>query len=110
MSEVTRDFVAALIVLGLAVAFVAGKRLVHVLSPSPSQEQCAALLDRYVEQASRQKHPEIEDDDIERAQEASIGKPERLADLRSCRDELTRAQVECGLSSPNVDELERCVQ
>jgi len=101
---------AALLVIAAVVGFIVLGRLVRVFADQPSEAQCASLLDRYVDHASRQHHPGVDDDDIQRAVEQSQGKAERFDDLASCRDELTARQVECALSSTNVDEMERCVQ
>lgn len=114
MSEVTaarRDLWLSLAVIALVVGVAAGKQLVQRFGARPSQEACEALLDRYLEHASRQRVPDVDDDDIGRAQAASRERPEaRDRDLLACQRELTADQVTCGLAAPNVDELERCVQ
>jgi hypothetical protein len=119
MSEVTPsvppsgarwDMVAALVVVVGLVGFVVARTVAQSLAQRPSAEQCGALLDRYLDHASRQHDPNVESDDVARAIRASEGNPTRLADLQRCQSDLTASQVECALDSPNVDELERCVQ
>jgi hypothetical protein len=107
---VRRDFLAALTVVTLIVGLVVGKWLVQRFAPRPSEEQCSELLDRYLQHASRQHDPEVDDDDIDTARERSHGQPTRIADVGTCQRELTEAQVRCGLASPNVDDMERCMQ
>jgi hypothetical protein len=106
-----REFLAGLaIVLGVA-GFVASKRIWRSIAASPTAEQCTALLDRYLDHKSRQRDPELDDNDIARAREkARADEPAYLSDLAACRDQLTAAEVECGIASSNVDDLERCVQ
>jgi hypothetical protein len=112
VSEVSerRDMIAALVVVVGVIGYVLATRAARLLAAAPSEDQCAALLDHYLDQASRQHHPGIGDEDIARAIEASEGSSERVVDVQSCRERLTRDQVECAMNAPNVDELERCVQ
>jgi hypothetical protein len=105
-----RDLAAALLAVIAIVGFVAMRGLVRLLAPRPTETQCAELVDRYLEHASRARDPQVKDEDIALATERSRTEPARSADLAACRDDLTAAQVECGLKAPNVDELERCLQ
>jgi hypothetical protein len=105
-----RDMLAAVGVVVALVALVAGKQLRRVLAPHPSEAQCGQLLDRYLEQASVQRSPRADEGDIAVAQKKAREAPAYLADVAACRSRLTAAQVECGLSSPNVDDMERCLQ
>jgi len=105
-----RDFLAAFGVVSLIVGVVVGKWLIQRFAPRPSEQQCSELLDRYLQHASRQYDPEVDDDDIDTARERSRGQATRIADVGTCQRELTEAQVRCGLASPNVDDMERCMQ
>jgi hypothetical protein len=105
-----RDFIAALTVVVAVVLIVAGKFVVERLMPRPSPAQCAALLDRYLEHASRAADPAVDEGDIEATRTRAETDASRYRDLSACERELTRAEVECGLASPNVDEMERCLQ
>jgi len=105
-----RDLAAALLAIGAIVGFVVVQALVRWLAPRPTEAQCAELVDRYLEHASRARDPRVADDDIALATKRSRAEPARSADLKACRDRLSAAQVECGLKSPNVDEMERCLQ
>ena len=105
-----RDMLAAVGVVAALIALVAGKQLVRWLAPHPTDQQCSELLDHYLEQASRQRAPLADEADIAAAQKKAREAPAYLADVAACRRRLTAEQVECGLSSPNVDDLERCLQ
>lgn len=112
MSGVTlrRDFFAALAVVGALVTLVVGKAVVTRLMPRPTEAQCTALLDRYVEHASRARDPALDDGDIQAAVSRAQTDASRARDLAACERELSASEVECGLRSPNVDEMERCLQ
>ncbi len=92
---------------------VLGKRAARAISVATrgaTREQCETLLDHWINHASRQQDPLVQDDDIERAEQVARGKPEYLVDLQRCEDELTSAEVACGIGAPNADAFERCVQ
>jgi hypothetical protein len=105
-----REVLAGLLIVAAAVAVVAYKRVSRAVAPRPSEEQCTELLDRYLRHASRARTPDISERAIRDAQDKSRGSALRLADVKACRTQLTAQQVDCGLRSPNVDELERCMQ
>ena len=104
------ELVASVLVVVALIAVAVFKPIRRALAPSPTEQQCAALVERYLEHAARAMHPDVDEVGIERARAESRGDPMRLADVTSCQQDLTAAQVECGLRSPNVDELERCMQ
>ncbi len=105
-----RHAIAAGTVVAALLLAVLGPRVASRLAPSPTSDQCTRLVDRYLEQAERQKNPEARGDEIAHAVRDAQSSPDRERDVADCRRRLTRAQVECGLAAPNVDELERCVQ
>ena len=105
-----RELVASLVVIMAVVGFASIKRMVRALAPAPTEEQCAALFDRWLDQASRQRDPLVGSEDIAAAREEARTLPSHAANLRDCQRELTASEVECGLRAPDVDELERCVQ
>jgi hypothetical protein len=100
---------AVLVVLAVLTAAVA-TRIVRILSPQPTVTQCEALLDRYVEHASRQHDPAVDDQDIAHAIGSSREEPKRDADVQDCRRRLSAAQVTCALECHDVDAIERCLQ
>jgi hypothetical protein len=105
-----RHAIAALVIVLGVVGFAAARRARRVFAPSPSAEQCARLVDLYVEQAARQRNPEARAEEIAHAVEEARGSRDHQRDVSECGRRLTRAQVECGLAAPSVDVLERCIQ
>lgn len=105
-----RDALAALAVVVVVVGAVVSFRAADALAPKPSREQCEQLHAHYIDRASRQHAPGIDDRAVEEAVTAASSDPARVPDLLACESELTREQVECGLGKGNVDEIERCLQ
>ena len=105
-----RDAMAALAVMVVVVGAVVSLRASDALAPRPTREQCEQLHAHYVDRASRQHAPGVDDRTVDDAVAAASSDPSRADDLRSCENELTREQVECGLGKGNVDEIERCLQ
>lgn len=92
-----RDVVATLLILGAFAAIAGGRPLIRKLSRHPSEERCAAMLDRYAAQVAR-------------AYERAPGpQPVGALDVTRCTRELTDAEVECALNAGYADELERCL-
>jgi hypothetical protein len=109
-ASLRRDAAAAVGILLMVVGAVAAQRLIERFGSKPSRAQCERLLEHYLDRASRQHHPGIPDHKVQDAIAAASADPARGPDLRTCEHELTASQVECGLASSNVDELERCLQ
>jgi hypothetical protein len=105
-----REMFAALAVLALVVGMAVVAPVAHLLAPSPSEQQCADLIDHHLAQASRQQDPAVRDEDVARAQQKVRGERSRLVEVDRCRRQLSAAQVECALRSQNADDLERCLQ
>ena len=108
--ELRRDAAAALAVVVVVVGAVVSFRAADALAPKPSRAQCEQLHAHYVDRASRQHAPGIDDRAVDEAVAAASSDPGRGPDLIACESELTREQVECGLGKGNVDEIERCLQ
>ncbi len=104
------ELIAASVVIVLAVGTALGNKLWRRLQPRPEQQQCEQLVDRYIEQASRQLHPDADEQAIKRAVAASARQATRNRDVQACRRDLSAEQVGCGLRAPNIDEMERCLQ
>jgi hypothetical protein len=109
LSDRGRDFVAAAAVIATLSMFVAGRAMWQRVAPRPSEAQCAALLERYLDKQSRARDPAVDDADVEIARARAAEDPARPTDLGACQRELTEAQVECGLRSNDVDQMERCL-
>lgn len=105
-----RDAAAALAIVVVVVGAAVSLRAADALAPKPSREQCEQLHAHYVDRASRQHAPGIDDRGVDEVVDAAASDPARTSDLLACENELTREQVECGLGKGNVDEIERCLQ
>ena len=103
------DVLATLAIVGAVLAFVAWEPLVRRLSSHPSADQCAALLDRYVEHVAYAVDPSPSSAAIaERRALARAAAQSRTAFAR-CEGELTLREVDCAMNAPNADTLERCL-
>ncbi|WP_437315060.1 hypothetical protein [Sorangium sp. So ce385] len=102
------DVLATLAIVLLVVGVVAGRAALRRLSPRPTAEACAALLDRYVELALRAATPEPAVSEVaERKAMARAAAGER--GFVRCEADLTQAEVACALQAGNADDLERCL-
>ncbi|WP_437809713.1 hypothetical protein [Sorangium sp. So ce1078] len=102
------DVLATLAIVLLVVGVVAGRAALRRLSPRPSPEACAALLDRYVELVLRAATPEPAASELaERKAMAREAAGER--GFARCEADLTQAEVACALGAGNADDLERCL-
>lgn len=113
------DIAATLVILGATVLVIGGRAALRKLSSHPSSEQCAQLLDRYVEHIAFAVDPKPASSALtERrtlARAVAEGKgPIADADMRKaafaeCTTELTRDEAECAMKAENADAFERCL-
>lgn len=102
------DVLATLAIVLIVVSVVAGRAVLRGLAARPSPDECAALLDRYVELVLRAATPEPAAAQIaERKALAREAAGER--GFVRCEADLTRAEVACALQAGNADDLERCL-
>jgi hypothetical protein len=99
----------AAVVLGL-VGVVAAKGVLRALEKSPTEQQCEALVERYLEHAAREQSPQLSRAALDGAIQQTRARPERLVDARACLDRLTARAVDCGLRAGDLEALERCIQ
>jgi hypothetical protein len=97
------------IVLGLAGIVVAG-RIAHRLASHPSEAECGALLDRYVEHLAHAFEPSPSLSAIAEARLLAREKADSNVELAACADELTRDQARCAMAAHDADEFERCLE
>lgn len=93
------DVLATLAIVGILVAIVATEPLRRRLARHPSEEQCAAMLDRYAEQEARAAAP---------SRPPPTRPPPDQALAERCAHDLTAEEVRCAMKANNVDEIERC--
>lgn len=102
------DVAATLAILALVGAAALAPSVARRLAGRPAPEDCAALLDRYVELVARAVSPE--------SSTAAIAERKALAQaavgargFARCEAELTPDEVACGLRAGSADEIERCL-
>lgn len=105
-----RDALVSASIIVIVVGMAMGARAHQALAARPTADQCDALLDRFVDLASRARLHDVSPRAVAARQRELLGQPLRLAERRRCEQALTSSQVRCALEAPNVDELERCVQ
>ncbi len=105
-----RDAVATIVIMVVVIGFIMVSRAWWALSDSPTEDQCARLVDRHLKQAARQRFPRADDRALAQALARARVSPARASDVARCRKQLSEAQVACGLRASNVDALERCIQ
>jgi len=104
------ELLASAAVVLLVAGYVAVRAAVRWLSPRPGEEQCTALLDRYLEQTARVRRPAAHAGAVASGSRPARVAAARLADVAACQQQLTEAQVRCALRAPHLDALERCLQ
>ena len=105
-----RDSTAALAIVAVVVVLVGLRHAWRIFAPRPSADDCAALVDRYLRDKSRERFPDLAEADLERLSRSNEAIDLRPHDVASCREGLTATQVSCGLGAPDVAALERCMQ
>ncbi len=101
-----RDLAMALAIVAAAVLLVAARPLLRRLSPAPSREECAALVERRAEQLARAADPGVKAAAIASVRAAAR---ERRDSIARCAAEITRDEARCALASHGADEFERCL-
>jgi hypothetical protein len=96
----------ALVVAGaLAAAFVSGG-----CKPKVSATQCEQLLDRYAQLVVIERHPDASapEIDAERQREKSEARGDDA--VKNCSSEVSQAEFDCAMRSPNADAFEKCLE
>lgn len=105
------DFAAAAVIVVGCVGAVLWSGVGGWLTARPTQGQCEALLELWIDhtQKSRSTEP-VAEGWAGPLPGATAHAARHQRSVASCEHQLTADQVECALASPNVDELERCLQ
>jgi len=116
LSSVTswREIAATLIIVGLAVGFVTWRAVAHRFADHPSAEECAALLDRYVEHRvwqfgahDEQHRPSARE--LARSRDEVRARAARDPEFALCAQRITRDEADCAMRAGSADEFERCL-
>jgi len=104
------DALASMLIVCLVLGAVLAGLARRQLGARPTRAECVALRLRHVELDARARHPTIHADAIAAHQRAIEPGPDAARNVAACQQQLTATEVACALGSPNVDELERCLQ
>ncbi|MCC6555028.1 MAG: hypothetical protein IT372_18830 [Polyangiaceae bacterium] len=102
------DAAASLAILAVVAAAVLTPTVLRRLGGRPAPEDCAALLDRYVEFVGRAAVPAPSASAIAERR-AAVRAAAGDRGFARCEAELTPDEVACGLRAGNADEIERCL-
>lgn len=102
------DVLATLAIVAVVIGAALAPRVYRRLAAHPSQTECAALLDHYVELVARAAQPEPAASAIAERRAAARAASATQGFSR-CEDDLTRDEVTCALGAGNADDLERCL-
>jgi hypothetical protein len=104
------DLVATVLIMGGVLGAVLWSNVGDRFAPRPSRTECEALLELWVTHSRKANSP---DGTARGEPQATGGKAlaaKRHQSVATCERQLTAVQVDCALGTPNVDELERCLQ
>jgi len=74
-----------------------------------SDEECHALLERYVELLVQSDRPEVKPDELVRMKLEARKKAAHDPAFSTCRKDVPRRAFECAMRAANPDQLEQCL-
>jgi hypothetical protein len=101
-----RDLLASLGIIAITAMLVAARPLWRWLSPSPTRDECAALVERRAEQLARAADPGATASTITAVRAEARGREDAIS---RCTTQVTRDEARCALGSHGADEFERCL-
>ena len=75
----------------------------------PSRDECAALLDHYVELLVASDRPGTNAAELQKLQQQARDKAKEDPEFAACTERVSRRELECALSASNADLLEQCL-
>ena len=75
----------------------------------PSHDECAALLDHYVELLVNSDRPGTNAAELEKLQLLARDKAKEDPEFAACSERVSRRELECAMSASNADVLEQCL-
>lgn len=103
------EVLATLAVIGVIVAIAAWDPLSRSLSAHPSADDCAALLERYVEHVAYAVDPSPASSALSSRRAIAREAAKARGAFARCERELTRAEVDCAMKATYGDAFERCL-
>jgi hypothetical protein len=104
------EIAATALVIGTLAVAVSYARFADRFHADASPEECATLMDRYVEHRAHAAMGKVTDAELARDQARVREAAARHAAFSECPDRLPREKVECAMHANNADEFERCLQ
>jgi hypothetical protein len=74
-----------------------------------SDEECHALLERYVELLVQSDRPDVKADELARLKLEAHKKAAHDPAFSTCRKDVSRRAFECAMRAANADQLEQCL-
>ena len=81
----------------------------HGCSKRPTQEECTALLDHYVELLVDSDRPGTNAAELLKLKLQAREKAKEDPEFRTCTERVSRRELDCALSASNADVLEQCL-
>lgn len=103
------EVLATLGILGVMIGVAAWDPLSRRVSAHPSAEECAALLDRYVEHVAYAVDPSPASSALSSRRALAKEAAQARGAFARCERELTRAEVDCAMKATYGDAFERCL-
>ncbi|MEI9942315.1 MAG: hypothetical protein WDO69_34290 [Pseudomonadota bacterium] len=75
----------------------------------PSQDECAALLDHYVELLVNSDRPGTNAAELHKLQLLARDKAQQDPEFGQCTERVSRRELDCALNAANADVLEQCL-
>lgn len=75
----------------------------------PTEQECVALLDRYVQLLVQSDRPGTSDAEVLKLQAQAREKAARAPTFARCADEVSREDLECALRADTADRFEQCL-
>jgi hypothetical protein len=75
----------------------------------PSQEECAALLDHYVELLINSDRPGTNAAEKHKLQLLARDKAKEDPEFAACSERVSRRELDCAMNAANADVLEQCL-
>jgi hypothetical protein len=75
----------------------------------PSHDECAALLDHYVELLVTSDRPGTNAAELHKLQLLARDKAKQDPEFGQCSERVSRRELECAMSASNADLLEQCL-